>query len=133
MIVLAMKDQQLPVYGKGENVRDWLHVSDHCSAIDAILRRGKEGEVYNVGGNCEKRNIDIVKFILKQLGKGEELISFVRDRQGHDLRYAIDNGKITRELGWSPVVTFEKGLKDTVDWYLVNSCWLKSVESGEYR
>lgn len=133
MIMLAMKDQQLPVYGKGENVRDWLYVSDHCSAIDAILRRGKEGEVYNVGGNCEKRNIDIVKFILKQLGKGEELISFVRDRQGHDLRYAIDNGKITRELGWSPVVTFEKGLKDTVDWYLVNSSWLKSVESGEYR
>jgi dTDP-glucose 4,6-dehydratase len=133
MIVLALKDQELPVYGKGENVRDWLHVSDHCSAIDAILARGKAGEVYNIGGNCERRNIDIVKLILKQVGKGEVLISFVRDRKGHDLRYAIDNGKITRELGWSPSVTFEKGMKDTVDWYLRNETWLNRIESGEYR
>ncbi len=93
MITLALRNEKLPVYGKGENVRDWLHVSDHCSAIDAILRNGKEGEVYNIGGNCERRNIDIVKLILSQLGKKEDLISFVQDRKGHDLRYAIDNGK----------------------------------------
>lgn len=133
IITLALKDQQLPVYGKGENVRDWLHVSDHCSAIDAIIRKGREGEVYNIGGNCEKRNIDIVRLILKQVGKGEVLISFVQDRKGHDLRYAIDNGKITKELGWSPAITFEKGMKDTVEWYLRNDRWLKRIESGEYR
>ncbi|MHC1709802.1 MAG: dTDP-glucose 4,6-dehydratase [Methanomassiliicoccales archaeon] len=133
MITLALRNEKLPVYGEGENVRDWLHVSDHCSAIDAILRKGKEGEVYNIGGNCERRNIDIVKLILRQLGKLEDLISFVQDRKGHDLRYAIDNGKITRELGWSPAVTFEKGMKDTIDWYLSNERWLKRIESGEYR
>jgi len=133
MIVLALKDQKLPVYGKGENVRDWLHVSDHCTAIDAILSKGKAGEVYNIGGNCERRNIDIVKLILKQLGKTEDLISFVTDRKGHDLRYAIDNGKITRDLGWSPSVTFEKGMKDTIDWYLRNERWLKRIENGDYR
>jgi len=133
MITLALRNEKLPVYGKGENVRDWLHVSDHCSAIDAILRKGKEGEVYNIGGNCERRNIDIVKLILRQLGKPEELISFVRDRKGHDLRYAIDNAKITRELGWSPAVTFEKGMRDTIDWYLASENWLKKIESGEYR
>lgn len=133
MIVLALRNEKLPVYGKGDNVRDWLHVSDHCSAIDAILRKGKVGEVYNIGGNCERRNIDIVKLILRQLGKPEELISFVQDRKGHDLRYAIDNGKITRELGWSPSVTFEKGMRDTIDWYLSNERWLKRIESGEYR
>jgi len=133
MITLALRNEKLPVYGKGENVRDWLHVSDHCSAIDAILRKGKEGEVYNIGGNCERRNIDIVKLILRQLGKPEDLISFVQDRKGHDLRYAIDNGKITRELGWSPAVTFEKGMRDTIEWYLDNEKWLKRIESGEYR
>jgi len=133
MIVLALKDQKLPVYGKGENVRDWLHVLDHCSAIDAILKKGKEGEVYNIGGNCEKRNIDIVKLILKKVGKGEPLISFVQDRKGHDLRYAIDNTKITRELGWSPCVTFDKGIEDTIDWYLDHGDWLKKIENGEYR
>jgi len=133
MIVLALKDQKLPVYGKGENVRDWLHVSDHCSAIDAVLAKGKVGEVYNIGGDCERRNIDIVKLILKQLGKGEELISFVQDRKGHDLRYAIDNGKITRELGWKPSVRFEDGIRETIDWYLRNERWLKRIESGEYR
>ncbi len=132
MIVLALKDHKLPVYGKGENVRDWLHVSDHYSAIDAILRKGKEGDVYNVGGDCEKRNIDIVKIILKQLGKGEDLISFVQDRKGHDLKYAIDNGKIARELGWTPAVVFEKGIKDTIEWYLKNRRWLDRIESGEY-
>jgi len=133
MIVLALKDQKLPVYGKGENVRDWLHVSDHCSAIDMILEKGKTGEVYNIGGNCERHNIDIVKLILKQVGKGEILISFVQDRKGHDLRYATDNGKITKELGWSPSITFERGMKDTVDWYLHNEKWLRRIESGEYR
>ncbi|HNX48234.1 MAG TPA: dTDP-glucose 4,6-dehydratase [Methanomassiliicoccales archaeon] len=133
MIVLALRNEKLPVYGKGENVRDWLHVSDHCSAIDAILSKGKVGEVYNIGGNCERRNIDIVKLILRQLGKPEDLISFVKDRKGHDLRYAIDNGKISRELGWSPAVRFEKGMRDTIDWYLSNETWLKRIESGEYR
>ena len=133
MIVLALRNEKLPVYGKGENVRDWLHVSDHCRAIDAILKKGKEGQVYNIGGNCERRNIDIVKLILKQLGKSEDLITFVHDRKGHDLRYAIDNRKITRELGWSPAVTFEKGMKDTIDWYLENERWLKRIESGKYR
>ncbi len=130
--MLAMRDEKLPVYGKGENVRDWLHVSDHCSAIDAILRKGRPGEVYNIGGNCEKRNIDIVKLILKHVGKGEVLITFVQDRRGHDLRYAIDNGKITRELGWKPAVRFEDGIRQTIDWYLRNDKWLKRIESGEY-
>ena len=133
MIVLALRNEKLPVYGKGENVRDWLHVSDHCRAIDAILKKGKEGQVYNIGGKCERRNIDIVKLILKQLGESEDLITFVHDRKGHDLRYAIDNRKITRELGWSPAVTFEKGMKDTIDWYLENERWLKRIESGKYR
>jgi len=132
MIVMALRDEKLPVYGKGENVRDWLHVSDHCSAIDAILNGGKEGEVYNIGGNCERRNIDIVKLILRYLGKDESLISFVQDRKGHDLRYAIDNGKITTKLGWSPEVTFEKGMKETIDWYLKNERWLARIENGEY-
>jgi len=132
MIVLALRNEKLPVYGKGENVRDWLHVSDHCSAIDTILNKGKEGEVYNIGGNCERRNIDIVKLILKHMGKGEDLISFVQDRKGHDLRYAIDNGKITTRLGWSPVITFDEGMKGTIDWYLKNERWLARIESGEY-
>jgi len=132
MIMLALRDEALPVYGKGENVRDWLHVSDHCKAIDAILKRGKEGEVYNIGGDCERRNIDIVSTVLKLLGKDEGLITFVQDRQGHDLRYAIDNGKIKRELGWSPAVEFEKGMKDTVQWYVRHKNWLARIESGEY-
>jgi dTDP-glucose 4,6-dehydratase len=132
MIVLALRNDPLPVYGKGENVRDWLHVSDHCSAIDAILEKGKEGDVYNIGGNCERRNVDIVRIILRRLRKGEELITFVKDRQGHDLRYAIDNGKITRELGWRPMVDFESGIKDTIQWYIKNQRWLTRIESGEY-
>jgi len=132
MITLALRKEKLPVYGRGENVRDWLHVSDHCGAIDAILRKGRVGEVYNIGGNCERRNIDIVRLILKQMGSSDDLISFVEDRKGHDLRYAIDNGKITRELGWSPNVVFEKGMKDTIDWYLTNDRWLRRIESGEY-
>lgn len=132
MIMLALREQRLPIYGKGENVRDWLHVSDHCSAIDVILERGRLGEVYNVGGNCEMRNIELAKLILKQLGKSEELLSFVPDRKGHDLRYAIDIGKITKELDWSPSVIFERGMKETIDWYLANRRWLERIESGEY-
>ncbi|MBI0581605.1 MAG: dTDP-glucose 4,6-dehydratase [Methanomassiliicoccales archaeon] len=131
MIMLALRDEKLPIYGNGENVRDWLHVSDHCTAIDAILKKGHPGEVYNVGGNCEMRNIDLVKLILRHLGKGEELLSFVPDRKGHDLRYAIDNEKISRELGWSPSVTFDKGMKDTIDWYLNNGRWLERIEHGK--
>jgi len=131
MIMLALRDEKLPIYGNGENVRDWLHVSDHCTAIDAILKKGHPGEVYNVGGNCEMRNIDLVKLILRHLGKGEELLSFVPDRKGHDLRYAIDNDKISRDLGWSPSVTFDKGMKDTIDWYLNNGRWLERIENGK--
>jgi len=132
MIMLALREQRLPIYGKGENVRDWLHVSDHCMAIDVILKKGRLGEVYNVGGNCEMRNIELAKLILKQLGKSEELLSFVPDRKGHDLRYAIDNGKIMKELDWSPSVIFERGMKETIDWYLANRRWLERIESGEY-
>lgn len=124
MIKLAMMNRKLSLYGNGENIRDWLHVFDHCSAIDSILIGGRVGETYNVGGNCEKRNIDVAKLILQHLGRGEELISFVADRKGHDLRYAIDHGKITSELGWLPVVAFEQGLKNTIDWYLANPKWL---------
>jgi dTDP-glucose 4,6-dehydratase len=132
MIMLALKDEALPVYGTGENIRDWLHVLDHCEAINAILTRGKEGEVYNIGGNCEKRNIDIVKTILHKLGKDEKLIKFVEDRKGHDLRYALNNEKIKRELKWSPGIDFERGIVSTIDWYIANMQWLSRIESGEY-
>ncbi len=120
MIANALADKPLPVYGKGENVRDWLYVEDHCSAIDAIIHKGKVGEVYNIGGNNEIQNIDIVKMICKALDKPESLIEFVTDRKGHDLRYAIDSSKIQKELGWSPATKFEDGLKKTIDWYLNN-------------
>ena len=120
MIANALADKPLPVYGKGENVRDWLYVEDHCSAIDAIIHKGKVGEVYNIGGNNEVHNIDIVKMICKALDKPESLIEFVTDRKGHDLRYAIDSSKIQRELGWSPATKFEDGLQKTIDWYLNN-------------
>lgn len=132
MIVLALKNEKLPVYGSGENIRDWLHVSDHCNAINAILTKGKPGEIYNIGGNCERRNIDIVKIILRQLGRSDELISYVQDRKGHDLRYAIDNRKITSELNWSPVVTFDNGMRGTIEWYLNNERWLRRIENGDY-
>ena len=133
MIVSALADKPLPVYGKGENVRDWLYVADHCRAIDLILRRGRVGEVYNIGGHNEMRNIDIVKLICKHLGKPESLITYVTDRKGHDLRYAIDPGKIHRELGWLPETTFEDGLKKTIEWYLNNRRWWETIISGEYR
>lgn len=120
MILNAIDNKELPVYGKGINVRDWLHVKDHCSAIDAIIHHGKIGEVYNVGGNNEKTNIDVVKIILKALDKPESLIKFVKDRPGHDLRYAIDSSKIQKELGWTVEYMFEKGIKETIDWYVDN-------------
>lgn len=132
MIMLALRDERLPVYGTGQNVRDWLHVNDHCDAIDVIMEKGSIGEVYNIGGNCEKRNIDIVKIILKKLGKREDLIRFVEDRKGHDLRYAIDNSKIKHDLGWTPKIGFEQGIANTIEWYMMNHKWLARIESGEY-
>lgn len=132
MIVNALNDKPLPVYGKGENVRDWLYVRDHCKAIDLVLQRGRVGEVYNIGGHNEMRNIDIVKLILRELGKPESLITFVTDRAGHDLRYAIDPGKIHAQLGWLPETEFAVGLKLTIKWYLENRFWWERVMSGEY-
>lgn len=128
----CLKDKGLPVYGDGKQVRDWLHVSDHCSAIDMVLHQGKDGEVYNIGGNNEKTNIQIVKQIIKTLGKSEDLIKYVKDRPGHDRRYAIDNTKIITQLGWKPAYTFEEGLKETIDWYLDNTEWIDNIVSGEY-
>ena len=133
MIANALYDKPLPVYGEGLNVRDWLYVEDHCKAIDLIVRHGRVGEVYNVGGHNEKRNIDIVKIILKELGKPESLITYVADRKGHDMRYAIDPTKIHRELGWLPETKFEDGIKRTIRWYLENRKWWEDIISGEYR
>ncbi|NLG53485.1 MAG: NAD-dependent epimerase/dehydratase family protein, partial [Clostridiales bacterium] len=132
MITNCLNDKSLPVYGDGMQVRDWIHVSDHCAAVDAVLHNGKDGEVYNIGANCEKANIDIVKLIIKTLGKSESLITYVNDRPGHDRRYAIDNKKIKKELGWKPVYTFERGIKETIDWYLNNTGWITNIISGEY-
>ena len=133
MIANAMQDKPLPVYGIGENVRDWLYVEDHCKAIDLILHNGRDGEVYNVGGHNEMANIDIVRLICKALGKPESLITFVEDRKGHDLRYAIDPSKITDELGWIPETKFSEGLNKTIDWYLENREWWETIISGEYQ
>ena len=133
MIANALNDKALPVYGEGLNVRDWLYVEDHCKAIDLIVRKGRVGEVYNVGGHNEKRNIDIVKIILKELGKPESLITYVADRKGHDMRYAIDPTKISRELGWLPETKFEDGIKKTIAWYLENREWWENIISGEYQ
>jgi len=127
MMANALNNKPLPVYGDGMNVRDWLFVEDHCSAIDAVLFRGTCGQVYNIGGNNEYYNIDIVKLILRELGKGQELITFVTDRLGHDRRYAIDSSKIQRELGWKPSVTFEQGIKKTIQWYLDNRSWWEKL------
>lgn len=132
MISNAIENKELPVYGDGLNVRDWLHVYDHCTAIDLVLHEGKNGEVYNVGGNNEKTNIEIVKLILQNLEKPESLIKYVKDRPGHDRRYAIDSTKIQTELGWEPKYTFETGIAETINWYLDNSEWLENVRSGEY-
>ena len=133
MISRALADESLPVYGKGENIRDWLYVEDHCAAIDLVIRNGREGEVYNVGGHNEMSNLDVVKTILKKLGKPESLITFVTDRPGHDMRYAIDPTKIHNELGWLPQTKFEDGIELTIDWYLNNKEWWKKIISGEYR
>ena len=132
MIQKALRDEPLPVYGKGENVRDWLYVGDHCTAIDLIVRNGKDGEIYNIGGQNERTNLEVVKTILKALGKPESLISYVKDRPGHDLRYAMDPTKIENELGWKPEFNFDTGIQETIKWNLNNQEWLKHVESGEY-
>jgi dTDP-glucose 4,6-dehydratase len=133
MIANALADKPLPVYGEGLNVRDWLYVADHCKAIDLIIHKGRDGEVYNVGGHNEMRNIDIVKIICRELGKPESLITHVTDRKGHDMRYAIDPTKIHNELGWLPETTFEEGIKKTIQWYLDNREWWETIISGEYR
>lgn len=133
MIANALNDKKLPVYGKGENVRDWLYVEDHCSAIDLIIRKGKIGEVYNIGGHNERTNLEVVKTIIKELGKSEDLIEFVTDRPGHDRRYAIDPTKIHNELGWLPATKFDDGIKKTIDWYLTHKSWWEKIISGEYK
>lgn len=133
MIANALADKPLPVYGNGENVRDWLYVEDHCRAIDLIIHNGKVGEVYNVGGHNEKRNIDIVRIICQELGKPESLIVHVEDRKGHDRRYAIDPFKIHRELGWLPETKFEDGIKKTIKWYLEHKKWWQDIINGEYQ
>ena len=132
MINNARHDKSLPVYGDGMNVRDWLHVYDHCSGIDLVMRNGAIGEVYNIGGHNEKHNIEVVKEILKALGKPETLITYVSDRKGHDLRYAIDPTKIETKLGWKPKYTFETGIKETIEWFMNNQEWMDDVTSGDY-
>lgn len=133
MISRALADQELPVYGKGENVRDWLHVYDHCTAIDLIVRKGNVGEVYNIGGHNERTNIEVVKTILRALGKPQSLIQYVADRLGHDMRYAIDPRKIETELQWKPVYTFDTGIPQTIEWYLENKEWWQNIINGEYQ
>ena len=133
MISRALADEELPVYGNGENVRDWLHVSDHCEAIDLIIHKGKVGEVYNIGGHNERTNLQVVQTILKALDKPESLIKYVKDRPGHDRRYAIDPTKIHNELGWLPETKFADGIKKTIQWYLDNKEWWETIISGEYQ
>jgi dTDP-glucose 4,6-dehydratase len=133
MIINALNDKELPIYGDGLNIRDWLHVEDHCQAIDLVLHKGRNGEVYNVGGNNERTNIEIVKTILKHLNKPESLMKFVTDRPGHDRRYAIDATKLRTELGWSPKYNFETGIEQTINWYLNNREWWENIISGEYQ
>ena len=133
MIANALADKQLPVYGEGLNVRDWLYVDDHCKAIDMILENGRIGEVYNIGGHNEKANIEVVKTIIKAVGKDESLITYVTDRPGHDMRYAIDPEKIKNELGWYPETLFNEGIQKTIKWYLENEDWWKNILSGEYK
>ena len=133
MISRALADEELPVYGDGANVRDWLHVADHCQAIDLIIHKGRVGEVYNVGGHNERTNLEVVQTILKALNKPESLIKYVKDRPGHDMRYAIDPTKIHNELGWLPETKFEDGIKKTIKWYLENKEWWETIISGEYQ
>lgn len=133
IIANAVNDKDLPVYGKGENVRDWLYVQDHCIGIDKIIHGGKIGEVYNIGGHNEKTNLEVVKIILKELGKSEDLIKYVTDRPGHDRRYAIDPTKIKNELNWEPETSFNEGIKKTIKWYLDNTSWWENIINGEYK
>jgi len=133
MIINALNDKPLPVYGDGKNVRDWIYVLDHCRAIDFVIQKGKPGEIYNIGASNEWQNIDIVKLILKKLGKPESLIKFVKDRPGHDRRYAMDWTKIKNELGWEPVYTFEEAITETINWYIQNENWWRRIISGEYQ
>lgn len=133
VILNTLNEKAIPVYGTGENVRDWLYVGDHCAAIDMILQNGTIGEIYNIGGHNEKTNIDVVKIIIKALGKSEDLITYVTDRKGHDMRYAIDPSKINKELGWLPTTKFEDGIKSTIDWYLNNIAWWEQIINGEYK
>lgn len=133
MIINALADKPLPVYGTGENIRDWLYVEDHCRAIDLIIHNGRTGEIYNIGGHSERKNIDIVKIILNTLGKSESLIRYVEDRKGHDMRYAVDSDKIHRELGWLPETKFADGIAKTIQWYLDNKPWWENIISGKYR
>lgn len=133
VISKALNNENIPVYGKGENVRDWIHVIDHNIGVDLIVRNGKVGEVYNLGGHSERTNLEVVKTILKQLGKSENLISYVADRPGHDLRYAIDSTKIEKELGWTRTYSFEQGMKETIDWYFNNQEWIEDIKSGAYQ
>ena len=133
IISRALNDETIPVYGTGENVRDWLHVYDHCVAIDLIVRKGRVGEVYNVGGHNERTNLEVVKTVLHALNKPESLITFVTDRKGHDMRYAIDPTKLETELGWKPKYTFDTGIPMTIQWYLDNKEWWENIISGEYQ
>lgn len=133
VISKALADEKVPVYGNGANVRDWIHVIDHNIGVDLIVRHGREGEVYNLGGHSERSNLEVVKMILKQMGKSEDLIEYVEDRKGHDLRYAIDSSKVEDELGWKLTYNFEDGIKETVDWYLSNQEWIDNILSGEYK
>ena len=132
MIKKALENESLPVYGTGENVRDWLHVYDHCVAIDLIIHKGKTGEVYNIGGHNERTNLEVVKIILRELDKPESLIRYVKDRKGHDMRYAIDPSKIEQELGWKPKYNFDTGILQTIKWNLDNQTWIKNIENGDY-
>lgn len=133
IISRALANEKLPVYGTGANIRDWLYVEDHCEAIDLIIHKGREGEIYNIGGHNERTNLEVVKAILKELGKPESLITYVTDRPGHDRRYAINPAKIEKELGWNPTYKFEEGIKVTVKWYLENQNWWKNIISGDYQ
>jgi len=133
MILNALEDKDLPVYGDGQNVRDWIHVEDHCAAVERVLDQGKDGEVYNIGGMSERTNLDMVKAILKGVGKPESLIHYVKDRPGHDRRYAIDGAKIERELGWTPARRLDEGLAATIAWYRANPAWWQAIRSGEYQ
>lgn len=133
VISKALNNESIPVYGNGSNVRDWIHVHDHNVGVDLIVRKGKDGEVYNLGGHSERDNLTVVKTILKHMNKPESLITFVTDRKGHDLRYAIDSSKVENELGWKREYSFDQGFKETIDWYLVNEEWINNIKSGDYK